>query len=293
VKASPPLHDDLKRGALLMIGSGLLFAVMGAIIKKLSATLPNEMIVFFRNAVGLAVLMPWVLHRGWRTLKTSRPRGHLVRSLFGVAAMYCFFYAIAHLPLAEATVLNYSTPLFVPFIAWLWLSEPVPPVLRWILAVGFLGVALILKPGHALFTAVSLVGLASGLFAAVAMVGVRSLARSEPTTRIVFYFTLVGCAVSVIPLLWAWRAPPIALWGWLAAMGTAASAAQLLMTRAYASAPAAQVGPFAYSTAVFAALIGWLLWAEGFDVLSLAGAMLIAVAGALTIRRTARAPTPV
>lgn len=280
--------DDLRRGALLMLGSGLAFAVMGAIVKKVSVVLPNETVVFFRNVSGLIALLPWVAHRGWRVVRTERPRAHLVRSLFGIGAMYCFFYAIANMPLAEATLLNYSTPLFVPFIAWLWLREPISRALRWILVMGFAGVMLILKPGHDLFTPVSLVGLASGLLAAVAMVGVRSLARSEPSTRIVFYFTLFGCIVSAIPLAWAWRTPPLELWGWLIALGAVASLAQLLMTRAYASAPAAQVGPFTYSTAVFAALAGWWLWGELFDALSLAGALAIVAAGALALRYTAR-----
>ncbi len=280
--------DDLRRGALFMLASGLAFAVMGAIVKKLSATLPNEMVVFFRNASGLIALLPWIAHRGGHVIRTRRPRAHLVRSLFGLGAMYCFFYAIANMPLAEATLLNYSTPLFVPFIAWLWLREPVSRALRWILAIGFAGVVLILKPGHDLFTPASLVGLASGLLAAVAVVGVRSLARSEPSTRIVFYFTLFGCIASSVPLTWAWRTPAPELWGWLIALGAVASLAQLLMTRAYASAPAAQVGPFTYSTAVFAALAGWWLWGELFDALSLVGALAIVVAGVLAIHYTAR-----
>jgi drug/metabolite transporter (DMT)-like permease len=280
--------DNLLRGALFMLASGLAFAVMGAIVKKVSGTLPNEMVVFFRNAAGFIALLPWIAHRGWHVIKTERPRAHLVRSLFGLGAMYCFFYAIAHMPLASATLLNYSTPLFVPFIAWLWLREPVSQALRWILIIGFAGVILILKPGHDLYTSASLVGLASGLLAAFAMVGVRNLARSEPSTRIVFYFTLFGCVVSSVPLAWAWRTPPVELWGWLIALGAVASLAQLLMTRAYASAPAAQVGPFTYSTTVFAALAGWLLWGELFDGLSLVGALAIVAAGALAIRYTAR-----
>lgn len=283
--------ENLRRGALLMLASGLLFAVMGAVVKKLSVLLPNETIVFFRNIVGLAALAPWITYRGWHVIRTARPGAHLVRSLFGIGSMYCFFFALGRLPLAEATLLNYSTPLFVPFIAWFWLREPVPTALRWILVAGFVGVLLILKPGHALFAPASLVGLASGLFAAVAMTGVRNLARSESTTTIVFYFTVVGCTVSSVPMLWAWHTPPPETWGWLLVMGTAASAAQLLMTRAYASAPAAHVGPFTYSTAVFAALGGWWFWGELFDDLSLLGALLIAAAGILTIRRTARPPS--
>lgn len=91
-----------------MIVSGLLFSTMGGIVKYVSAHLPNEMVVFFRSFLGLSVLFPWVWQRGFHQLKTQKLRGHLLRGLAGLMAMYCFFYAIAHMPLAEATLLNYA-----------------------------------------------------------------------------------------------------------------------------------------------------------------------------------------
>lgn len=276
--------EDLRRGALLMIASGLLFSTMGALVKYLSAELPNEMVVFFRSVMGLLALLPWVLHRGLGQLKTKRLRGHLGRGLAGVSAMYCYFYAIAHLPLAEAVLLNYSTPLFIPFIAALWLGEQVSPRLWVAIGTGFVGIVLILKPGLGLFTPVSLIGLASGLFAALAMVSIRRLSNTEPTLRIVFYFSLVCTAVSAVPLAWRWQTPDPGLWILLLGMGALASLAQLLLTRAYAHAPAAQVGPFTYSTVVFAAGIGWIFWSEIPDLLSFGGTALVCLAGVLTIR---------
>ena len=276
--------DDLRRGALLMLASGLLFSTMGALVKHISAHLPNEMVVFVRSAMGLLALLPWVLHRGVGQLRTKNLRGHLGRGLAGVAAMYCYFYAIAHLPLAEAVLLNYSTPLFIPFIAALWLGERVAPRLWAAIGIGFIGVLLILKPGHDIFTPVSLIGLASGLFAALAMVSIRRLSRTEPTLRIVFYFSLVCTAVSALPLAWRWQTPDPKLWTLLIGMGALASAAQLLLTRAYSHAPAAQVGPFTYSTVVFAAAIGWMFWGETPGLLSFGGAALVCLAGILTIR---------
>jgi drug/metabolite transporter (DMT)-like permease len=276
--------DDLRRGALLMLASGLLFSTMGALVKHLSAHLPNEMVVFFRSAMGLLALLPWVLHHGVSQLKTKKLRGHLGRGLAGVAAMYCYFYAIAHLPLAEATLLNYSTPLFVPFIAAAWLGEKISRKLWTAIATGFVGILLILKPGLDLFTPVSLIGLASGMFAALAMVSIRRLTHTEPTLRIVFYFSAVCTAVSAVPLIWRWQTPDPGLWAILIGMGALASLAQLLLTRAYSHAPAAQVGPFTYSTVVFAAAIGWIFWGEIPDLLSFGGTALVCLAGIMTIR---------
>jgi drug/metabolite transporter (DMT)-like permease len=281
--------ENLRRGAYYMLGSAALFSAMGALVKLVSASLPNEMVVFFRSAAGLLALLPWVWHRGGiATLRTRRLGGHLLRSSAGLAAMYCFFYAIANMPLAEATLLNYSTPLFVPFIAFLWLGERVERGVLAAIAIGFAGILLILKPGLGLFTGVALVGLVSGVAAAFAMVGIRRLARSEPVTRIVFYFTALSAAVSVVPLAWSWRTPEPSLWVPLIAMGVLASVAQLLLTRAYACAPAARVGPFTYATVVFAALHGWMWWGEVPDVLSVLGAALVGLGGILAIRRTGR-----
>lgn len=284
--------DDLRRGALLMLASGLLFSTMGALVKHISAHLPNEMVVFVRSAMGLLALLPWVLHRGVGQLKTKNLRGHLGRGLAGVAAMYCYFYAIAHLPLAEAVLLNYSTPLFVPFIAAAWLGEKISRKLWTAIGTGFAGIVLILKPGLDLFTPVSLIGLASGMFAALAMVSIRRLTRTEPVLRIVFYFSLVCTAVSAVPLIWRWQAPDPGLWALLIGMGVLASLAQLLLTRAYSHAPAAQVGPFTYSTVVFAAAIGWMFWGEIPDLLSFSGTALVCLAGIMTIRHAGQRLLP-
>jgi len=284
--------DNLERGALYMIASSLLFAGMGGIVKIVSVLLPNEMVVFFRSAMGLMALLPWLAHRGLSSVRTHQPGAHLARGLAGLAAMYCYFYAIAYLPLAEATLLNYATPIFVPFIAFLWLRERVPRRLASAIGVGFLGILLILKPGLELFSPASLVGVASGIFAAVAMVGIRRLTRTEPALRIVFYFSLICTVISAVPLAWSWRTPAFELWAWLLAMGVLASTAQLCLTRAYAHAPAAQVGPFSYATVVFAALAGWGFWGEVPDVLSAVGALLVCVAGALAIRYGGRRAAP-
>jgi drug/metabolite transporter (DMT)-like permease len=235
-----------------------------------------------------------LLRHGPRHFATHHLGAHLVRALAGLAAMYCYFYAIGRLPLAEAVLLNYSAPLFIPLAALLWVGEPFSHRLWWPIGVGFVGITLILKPGLDLFTPVALLGLAAGVFSALAMAGIRRLSSTEPATRIVFYFSLTAALVSALPLAWRWQTPDPALWLQLLLIGVLSTAAQLLMTRAYAHAPAAQVGPFSYGIVVFAGLLGWGLWAEVPDILSLAGAALVVVAGVLTIRMGGKrlAPPP-
>jgi drug/metabolite transporter (DMT)-like permease len=278
-------RHNLRRGAFSVLVATMLFSVMGAIVKRASAELSTEMVVFLRSALSLLALLPLILHRGGIALvRTTRVRAHLFRAVFGLAAMYCFFYAIGRMPLADAVLLNYSAPLFIPFFAWLGLEERVSPRLIGIVALGFVGIALILKPGFGLFTPVALIGLASGILAAMAMVGIRRLSRSEPATRTVFYFSLLSTLISAVPLLWGWQTPPMHLWPALALMGVCGALAQLFLTRGYGFAPAGHVGPFTYTIVIFAAFWGWWFWGEVPDALSVVGAAIVCAAGVLTIR---------
>lgn len=277
--------ESLRRGAAFMLLSALFFSVMGLCVKLAAQSLPNTAVVFGRNLFGLLALLPWLRPLGVRGLATRKPGEHLVRSLAGLASMYCFFYAIGHMRLADAVLLNYSLPLFMPFIAWLWLGEAIPGGLWQGVVVGFVGIALILKPGSGLFQPIALMGVASAVLAALAQVGVRRLTETEPVTRIVFYFAVISTALSALPLAGHWSLPGPRLLALLALMGTVATVAQLLLTRAYAQAPAAQVGPFIYACVPFAALLEGLILGHWPDALSVVGSLLVASAGILILRK--------
>jgi drug/metabolite transporter (DMT)-like permease len=274
-------------GGLLVLTSALLFAGVGALVKVASAELPTEVIVFFRNAVAMAFLVPWlrIRHRGL-SLKTSCPHLHLLRAASGLGAMYCFFIALKLLRLADAMLLCYTLPIFIPIIEWFWLKEPVSRQTKAAVIVGFIGIALVLKPGFGLFQAAGLVGLASGLLAALAIVGIRRMTATEPVVRVVFYFTVFGTLVSAIPLAWAWQHPSGRMLWALCVMGVLAIMAQMCLTKGYSLAPAGQVGPFNYGNVVFAAVIGWVFWGETLDGLTLVGAVLTCSAGVIATYRS-------
>ena len=282
--------NDLRRGAMLMVGSALMFALMGAAVKVASRTLSNAEIVFFRCLLGLVALAPWIAPLGLRGLRTSRPWEHLIRGVAGLGTMACFFYAIAHMRLPDAVLLNYSLPLFMPFVEALWLKEPVPRRLWGPVGVGFLGIVMILKPGIGVFQPVALVGVLAALFASVAQVGVRQLTRTEPLALIIFYFGLVSTVLSAVPAALSWRTPRGHEWWLLVAIGAFGSVGQLLLTAAYSQAPAARVGPFIYSSVVFAGFLEWALWRSVPDALSFAGMIVVAAAGVLALRVGADPP---
>lgn len=260
------MQNDLRRGALFAICAAAAFSITGLCIKAVSGKVSNEVVVFLRCAVSLLTLLPWVLSNGVSILYTRRLGGHLWRAGFGVCAMYAFFYGIAHLHLAVAMLLTYSTPLFIPFIAWVWINEKPAFVVFPAALVGLLGIGFIVKPGREeinLFA--SLIGISSGIFAACAMVSIRRISDTEPTPRIVFYFAALATAISAIPMPWAWQTPSALNVALLVGAGISATVGQLCLTHAYVCAPAARVGPFTYLAVIFSALLARLIWDERLD----------------------------
>lgn len=252
---------------------------MGALIRIASEEIDNAMVVFLRNIFGLIVLIPWLIRLKPSGLKTQRLGFHLARTLFGLSAMYCFFYSIPRLQLAEAVLLNYSAPIFIPIMAWFYLRERHRPAVYGAVIVGFLGVALLMKPGSSMLSWAGIVGLCSGVLAAMAMVTIRRMSTTEPTARIVFYFTIFSVLISALPALWDASLPSTQTLLIMLAAGAFATSGQLLLTGAYARAPAARVASLVYSTVIFAGLYGWIFWGETHDLVSLAGTALIIGAG--------------
>jgi len=279
------MPDHPLRGAYCATLAALVFAFMGVAVRYSSASLPTEMVVFLRNGFGLVFLMPWILRRGFTGLATKRLTAHVLRALSGLAAMYCFFYAIAHLHLGKAVLLNYSSPLFITIIALVWYKEKVSAQVIFALVTGFIGICLILKPDTGILEQAAMVGLLSALLAAIAMVTIRDLSSTEPTTRIVFYFSVTATVISTVPLLWAWQTPAVPVLLAMAGAGLAATAGQLLLTYSYSLAPAPQISPYTYSAVVFAAINGWIFWDERPDAYSVLGAILVITAGIITLQR--------
>ena len=279
--------DQPAAGALCVLSASLIFAVMGVVVKVVSLSLTNEVVVFFRNFCSLFFILPWI----WYSppaggVRTSYLPLHLLRSLAGLGAMYCFFYVIAQMQLSESFLLMSTAPLFIPIIAYLWINEPVERKVRGAVIIGFIGIILILKPGMGVFQPIAFIGLAAGLLGALAMVTIRRMSSSEPTIRIVFYFTVFGTVISALPLIWLWQPPKAEIWWLLVLMGLLAAIGQFLLTKGYSLAPAGKVGPFSYSNVIFAMLLGWLLWDESLDFLTWVGAFLVCVAGIVTSRKT-------
>ncbi|AQZ95806.1 DMT family transporter [Halopseudomonas phragmitis] len=270
-----PRTDLPRKGALLLAISALLFALMGVLIREVSSGVNNETVVFFRNLVGVFFFLPMILVRGFGPFRTQRLGNHFLRTFYGLGAMYCFFYAIAHLPLADAMVFTYAAPVFTPILAWWWLKESLTGRMMFMVLLGFAGVLLVAKPSGALFDPKGLVGIGASLLAACAFVSIRAMSNSEPASRIVFYFSTFSALLSAIPLIWAWQPLTLTQLAMLVAIGLVATTSQLVMSKAYALAPPGKIGPLSYLAIVFSGLFAWLLWSEVPGLSSWLGAGLI------------------
>jgi drug/metabolite transporter (DMT)-like permease len=263
------------RNLFLAIGclttSALLFSVMGICIRYASHTVDNYTIVFFRNVVGLILFLPFIFKQGMGFVKTEKLWMHTWRSIVGLAAMYGFFYAIAHLKLSNAMVFTYSSPIFIPLIAWLFLKEKITRSMLCAATLGFIGVFCVAKPDQGLLNWISVVGIASSLLASMAFVTVRALTKTEPPERIVFYFCFIGSLLSIIPMFWVWRPYHLQELVFLISAGILANISQIFMSHAYRLAPAGQIAPVNYMAIIFAGIWGFLLWKEVPDFYSVIG----------------------
>tara|TARA_R100001440_G_scaffold14959_6_gene25430 strand:+ start:28675 stop:29532 length:858 start_codon:yes stop_codon:yes gene_type:complete len=280
--------SPLYRGAACVLAGEMLLAIMGAIIKYLAPDLPNAVLVFLRNGLGLLIITPIVLFQaGPSALKTRHLRFHLMRAVIGVSAMYCYFFSLNNLALTEAVLLKLTAPFFIPIIALLWLKEATSSRIWLTIAIGFAGVLVLLDPQTAgfddyLFVAAGMLG---ALLGATAKVTIRRMGVAEPSARIVFYFGLFGSLVTAPAAILGWVTPTTSQWLWLIGLAACATLAQMLITTAYRIAPAGQIGQFTYSSVLFAALLGWVVFLEPTTQEQLIGCILIVGAGLMNLRQ--------
>jgi drug/metabolite transporter (DMT)-like permease len=268
-------------GALFLTLAGFFLALMGALVKAVSAELSNAMVVFLRNfATCLFVFPQLFLGPGLKKgLKTDHFFLHFLRCVSGLAAMYAYFYALRVLPLGEAVLLSYTSPLLTPIVARIWLKEPLGGLHVTGGILGFLGILFILRPGFHEIHPAALVALVSAAFAAIAMATVRKMGTTEPPFRVVAWFSILATFFSAPAALSVWETPSLGLAGLFFCLGALGFVAQLCLTCGYGMAPSARIGPFTYTTVFFASILGVLLWGELLHPLTLLGGGLIVVGG--------------
>jgi len=202
--------------------------------------------------------------------------------------MFCGFWAIGHLPLAQAIALSYSTPLFVT-IAAVWLLGEQVRARRWAaVVIGFIGVLVIVRPGSESFTLGTLVALSAAVLSGLVSIQIKQLSRTEPADRIVLYTTMLWVPLSLVPALFVWEWPRGITWLWVAAAGAMGTGGHMLWTRALKLGDVSALTPISFMQLPIVAVFGYLLFDEKIDRWTAIGAGIIFIANAYIAHREAQ-----
>ena len=266
--------------SFLMVG---LASTAAAATKYASAHASTATIVSMQFLVCMLLCLPRILRPGFANLRTERLGLHLLRGGVGVLGFYLFYAALDNIPLVDAMLLRQSAPLTVPLVMWVWGREKIPASAWLPLAVGFVGIAIILRPSPAGLSWWHAGGFISAVTLSISMVATHKLSTTEPGSRILFYYFVLSL-VCVAPFSLNDLASIEPL-DWLAMLyvGVAMYFVLELYTRAYGMAPASAIAPIMYFSVLLAGLWGWLFWGQIPDRWSLLGSALVIAGGLLTI----------
>ncbi|MBP1806402.1 DMT family transporter [Rubellimicrobium aerolatum] len=282
------------RGIAFKLVSVALFTAMAALIKAASDEVPPGEAVFFRSFFACPVILAWLAWQGTlrQGLRTRDPLGHVWRGFAGTTAMGLGFAGLGLLPLPEVTALGYAAPLLIVVFGAMFLGERVRAVRLLAVAMGLLGVLVVLWPRLTLGAAASpyetlgaVVTLGAAVFSALAQIFIRRLTATESTSAIVFWFSVTGTVLSLTTLPFGWVVPSPRDTAFLVGAGLLGGVAQIGLTSAYRYAEAGLVAPFEYASMLLAIAIGYAAFAEVPAPTTLVGAAVIIAAGLLIIWR--------
>jgi drug/metabolite transporter (DMT)-like permease len=285
-KTNPSLHVHEQH-----IGKGVTFAILAAVSftsmslfgKIIGDKASTDMILFARFFISLVLLMPWVIKNPKEALHLEKPITIVTRSLFTLFAFACFFYALKFIPLSSALLLNNTFPLFVPIVAWFTAKRHTPYKVWLGILLGFIGVGLVLKPAPGFFQIASIIGLASGILAAIAVVIIRGLTKTTPVTQILFYNFFICSVLTGILLPFGWKSFDTYTFLLLLGVGFFGAAYQFFSTLSYAKTPVRITSPLMFLCILFGVIADWLIWHKILDIIALTGMACVIVGGIVSI----------
>ena len=282
-------------GSLWMLGTVASFALMQVAGRELSGAHDVNTIRLYRSLIGLVVILPFALaFGGMRNLITARPLGHLVRNGIHFLGQMSWFFGIAHLTLADVSALNAMTPIFGVVLAITFMGEALSRPRIAAIAVGFVGVLVVIRPGLIPLEIATGVTLAGALFYAVSVVLMKALTRTEPVLRIIVYMMAIQFVIALVVAGGEIVVPLAADIPWIIIVGASGLTAHYCMARAVSLADASVILPISYLQLPAMAIIGLVSYNEQLDFYTLAGGGLIFAATYLNVvwsrRRSANRP---
>ncbi len=286
-----PTQPNVTRGIFLMLSAITVFTVMSAFIKA-ADRVPAGEAMFFRSVMAMPIILAWLVTHGGivQGIRTSSVRNHAVRGIVGSCAMGLGFAGLKYLPLPEVTAIRFVSPILMVVLAALILGERFRFVRIAAVALGFVGVVIIVAPrlsvglGTDEALGVGLV-LGSACLAALAQVFVKGMAGSESTTAIVFWFSATATLLSLLTIPFGWVWPTGYELALLVGAGIIGGLGQILLTASYRFAEAGVLAPFTYVSMLWSVLIGYIWFQEVPTVGMLIGACFVIAAGVIIVLR--------
>jgi drug/metabolite transporter (DMT)-like permease len=272
------IMDKGARGVALVSAGSLILVVMATVVKHLGTDLPAMEILFFRALVGFLFILPIFARDPMEPWRTKRFGMHFVRGATGALGNALFFWTLTHMLLADAMALQFSRPLFMLPLAVFFLGEVAGWRRSMVAVVGFLGIMLYARPFTAGFDPSAVVGAAGALVGGLVVIGIKQLAKTEPTRVIMFYYAFWNVVFAVIPAVILWVTPSWAELALLVVVGFLGISGQSLITHGLSLGDATVLVPLDYSRIVYSAALGYLLFGELPGLWSLAGMALIVAA---------------
>lgn len=277
-----------------MIASTASFSLMNAFIRLISDDIDTTVMVFWRNFLCVFLLLPFMLHMGVKqgciksAFRTKRFSSHVARACIGLVGMETWFHCVSILPLNQATALSYTAPLFTTLFAAVYLREKITQPRMVALVIGFFGAMVILRPDPEHFDIRALwVMLATSMWA-IAGILVKSLTRTEPAIRIVFYMSGFMSFFSLPFALFHWEWLGWHEWGVMLLVAIASLGAQVFLARAYTFAEVSSLMPYDFGRLIFTAIYAYILFGETSDFTSWVGAAIIIGSAVIVTRRENR-----
>jgi len=287
--------ENMDRGILFMLLASLSFAMMGGFAKTISETLPSVEVAFFRNVFGV-ILVSIAIYKFPLNQIGGRPWLLFFRGFMGFISLLAYFYAMANIPLGEAVTYNKTSPIFVAIFAYIFLKEKLSIWALFAIIIGFVGIILIAQPQGGSFDKYDILGILSGVGAALAYTSIRELREYYDTRAIVMSFMLIGTIGPMILMMitpyinpspdfdWAFAEfvmPVGKEWIYVVGVGIFATISQLFMTKAYELTKAGIVGTISYSNIIFATIIGVMLGDAIPNLWTTLGIILVIISGLL------------
>ena len=280
-----PHEQSNLKAALWMAGSIASFLAMSIAGRATTAELNVFQVLEMRSVIGFIMLLPLVyVAGGFAAMRTRRPLQHIGRNVAHYIGQFAWLYALTLIPLAELISIEFTTPIWTALLATAFLGERLTRPRIAAIALGLIGIVIIVRPGLDRIEPGHLVVLGAALAFGISLVMVKSLTRTDNVVRIIFWMLIIQSVIGLAPALYFWRTPSAELWPWILMIAFTGTSSHFCLARALVHADATLIAPIDFLRVPLSAIIGWLLYHEQIDVFTAAGAALILAGNLLNLQ---------